>query len=95
MNTLLGLCVRPAGDLRQLWWALPTSALARRLRPLAITPAGAYCGQPAYETDLLYLACLIALVLGGSGPFSLESILLKLPSSNERQERRPPCGCET
>ena len=31
----------------------------------AVTAAGAQFGQPGYETDLLYLACLAALVLGG------------------------------
>jgi putative oxidoreductase len=39
----------------------------------AITPAGAQFGPPGYECDLLYIACLAALVLGGSGPFSLDS----------------------
>jgi putative oxidoreductase len=28
-------------------------------------------GPPGYECDLLYIACLAALVLGGSGPLSL------------------------
>src|SRR6185312_1550969 len=36
------------------------------IKLLAITPTGAHFGQPGYETDLLYLACLAALVLGGS-----------------------------
>jgi putative oxidoreductase len=45
------------------------------IKLLAVTPAGARFGQPGYETDLLYLACLAALVLGGSGPFSLDSVL--------------------
>lgn len=31
----------------------------------AVTAAGAHFGQPGYETDLLYLAGLAALVLGG------------------------------
>jgi putative oxidoreductase len=66
------------------------------IKLLAISPAGAQFGPPGYETDLLYLACLIALVLGGSGPFSLDSILLPMRfSSNEPKERRPSCGCET
>ncbi|HEX5460629.1 MAG TPA: DoxX family protein [Steroidobacteraceae bacterium] len=47
------------------------------IKLLAVTPAGAHFGQPGYETDLLYLACLAALVLGGSGPFALDSILLR------------------
>jgi putative oxidoreductase len=42
-----------------------------------ITPQGAHFGQPGYETDLLYLACLVALVLGGSGPFAVDGWLLR------------------
>jgi putative oxidoreductase len=41
----------------------------------AITAAGAQFGQPGYETDLLYLACLAALVLGGAGPWSVDALL--------------------
>jgi putative oxidoreductase len=32
-------------------------------------------GPPGCECDLLYLACLVALVLGGSGPFAIDSFL--------------------
>jgi putative oxidoreductase len=42
-----------------------------------ITPNGARFGQPGYETDLLYLACLVALVLGGSGPLAVDGWLLR------------------
>jgi putative oxidoreductase len=41
----------------------------------AITPNGAQFGPPGYETDLLYLAGLLALSLGGSGPFALDNWL--------------------
>ena len=44
----------------------------------AVTAAGAQFGQPGYETDLLYLACLGALVMGGSGPFALDGLLAKI-----------------
>ena len=40
----------------------------------AVGPDGAHFGQPGYETDLLYLAGLAALVLGGSGPLALERL---------------------
>ncbi len=40
----------------------------------AITPQGARFGQPGYETDLLYLAALAALVLGGSGPLAVDRL---------------------
>jgi putative oxidoreductase len=37
--------------------------------------AGAHFGQPGYETDLLYLAGLIALAIGGGGAFSLDKYM--------------------
>jgi len=40
----------------------------------AVTQAGARFGQPGYEADLLYLACLAALALGGSGPFAVDGV---------------------
>src|SRR5215472_6591597 len=43
----------------------------------AVTAAGAQFGPPGYEVDLLYLACLAALVLGGSGPLAIDSLLAK------------------
>lgn len=55
------------------------------IKLLSVTPAGAHFGQPGYETDLLYVACLAALVLGGSGPFALDSILLRR-KGNERRD---------
>jgi putative oxidoreductase len=41
----------------------------------SVTAAGAHFGQPGYETDLLYLAGLAALVLSGSGPFALDRLI--------------------
>lgn len=37
-----------------------------------VTPAGPQFGPPGYETDLLYMAALATLVLGGSGPFAFD-----------------------
>jgi putative oxidoreductase len=37
--------------------------------------AGAHFGQPGYETDLLYLAGLVALCVGGAGPMSIDGLL--------------------
>lgn len=44
------------------------------IKLLAVTPAGAKFGPPGYECDLLYLVCLVALVLAGSGPFSVDEV---------------------
>jgi putative oxidoreductase len=43
----------------------------------AVTAAGAQFGPPGFGTDLLYLACLAALVLGGSGPLAIDGLLAK------------------
>ena len=51
----------------------------------AVTAAGAHFGQPGYETDLLYLLGLTALVLGGSGPCALDHLLM-------RNRRKPRLG---
>jgi len=47
------------------------------IKIMAVTPAGATFGPPGYECDLIYLACLATLVLGGSGPFSIDGFLAK------------------
>jgi len=41
----------------------------------AVTSAGPQFGPPGFEIDLLYLACLAALVLSGPGPFSVDGML--------------------
>jgi putative oxidoreductase len=45
------------------------------IKLIAVTAAGAQFGQPGYERDLLYLACLAALVLGGSGPWAIDGVI--------------------
>jgi putative oxidoreductase len=47
------------------------------IKLMAVTAAGAQFGPPGYETDLLYLACLAALVLGGSGPLAVDNLIRK------------------
>jgi putative oxidoreductase len=44
------------------------------IKLLAVTAQGAQFGQPGYECDLLYLACLAALVLMGAGPWSVDRV---------------------
>jgi putative oxidoreductase len=50
---------------------------------ITVTPAGAQFGPPGYEVDLLYLACLAALVMGGPGPFAVDTFIRR------RREHRP------
>lgn len=45
------------------------------IKLLAVTKAGAQFGPPGYEINLLYIACLAALVLGGSGPLSMDRFI--------------------
>lgn len=45
------------------------------IKLIAVTASGAQFGPPGYECDLLYLACLAALVLGGSGPLAIDGLL--------------------
>ena len=47
------------------------------IKLMAVTAAGPQFGPPGIETDLLYLACLAALVLAGSGPLAIDGLLAK------------------
>src|SRR6266576_3595366 len=47
------------------------------IKLMAVTATGAQFGPPGYECDLLYLACLAALVLGGPGPWAIDGLLRK------------------
>ena len=47
------------------------------IKLLAVSAAGAQFGPPGYEVDLLYLACLAALVVGGSGPWAVDTWRLR------------------
>jgi putative oxidoreductase len=47
------------------------------IKLIAVGATGAQFGPPGYECDLLYLACLAALVLCGSGPWAIDGLLRK------------------
>ena len=47
------------------------------IKLLSVTSGQAQFGPPGYEVDLLYLACLAALLLGGSGPLAIDNYLKK------------------
>jgi putative oxidoreductase len=47
------------------------------IKLLAVTSGRAQFGPPGYELDLLYIACLVALVVGGSGPLAIDKYLTK------------------
>jgi len=43
------------------------------IKLMSYDAVGAHFGQPGYETDLLYAAGLLALCIGGAGPWALDS----------------------
>jgi putative oxidoreductase len=45
------------------------------IKLMAVTPAGAQFGPVGYECNLLYLASLAALVMGGSGPLAIDELI--------------------
>ncbi len=47
------------------------------IKLMAVTAAGAQFGPPGYEVNLLYLACLATLVMGGAGPFAVDGLIGK------------------
>ncbi len=51
------------------------------IKLIAVTAAGPQFGPVGYEVNLLYLACLMGLVLGGAGPFALDAFLQARTSS--------------
>jgi putative oxidoreductase len=55
----------------------------------SVDAAGAHFGQPGYETDLLYLAGLATLVLGGAGRWSVDGLLARFARSPLVERHRP------
>jgi putative oxidoreductase len=47
------------------------------IKLMSFTGGRAQFGPPGYEVNLLYLACLAALVFGGSGPMAIDDYLRK------------------
>ncbi len=47
------------------------------IKLIAVTASGAKFGPPGYEVNLLYLACLAALVMGGAGPLAVDRLIGK------------------
>ncbi|MDF2813426.1 MAG: DoxX family protein, partial [Microvirga sp.] len=49
------------------------------IKLMSYDASGAHFGPPGYETDLLYIAGLMALAIAGAGPFSVDSYLRRRP----------------
>ena len=44
------------------------------INTIGLTPEGPQFGPPGYEINLLYIAGLVALILGGAGPLSIDAL---------------------
>jgi putative oxidoreductase len=47
------------------------------INTIGLTAAGPQFGPPGYEVNLLYIACLLALILGGAGPLSIDRLFAR------------------
>ena len=59
------------------------------IKLLAVTATGAKFGPVGYEVILLYIACLAALVIGGSGPFAIDGLVRKRFEAQTSTSRIP------
>jgi putative oxidoreductase len=59
------------------------------IKLLAVTATGAMFGPVGYEVILLYIACLAALVIGGSGPFAIDGLIPKRFGARTSSSRIP------
>ena len=57
--------------------------------PISLTLTGIQLGTPGYEIALLYLACLTALVLGGTGRLALDMLFAKRPAWDKARVETP------
>lgn len=69
---------------------LPYGFTSIKLR--AVTAAGPQFGPPGYETNVLYIAALATLILGGPGPLALGSRRARAWSDGARRSRVSETG---
>jgi putative oxidoreductase len=56
------------------------------IKLVAVTESGPQFGPPGYEVALLYLASLAALVVGGSGPLSIDGLRTPRQPAGRRRD---------
>src|SRR5262249_37977066 len=54
------------------------------INTIGLTETGPLFGPPGYEINLLYIAGLIALMLGGAGPLSIDGLLGRKGDTSQR-----------
>jgi putative oxidoreductase len=65
---------------------LPYGFSSIKLR--AVTADGPEFGKPGYETDLLYLAALATLTLGGAGPLTIDGLIAQRTAHHRESAHR-------
>jgi len=64
------------------------------IKLLAVTATGAKFGPVGYEIILLYIVCLAALVMGGSGPFAIDELVRKRFEARTSTSRMPSAAVQ-
>ena len=54
------------------------------INTIGLTEDGPKFGPPGYEVNLLYIAGLLSLILGGAGPLSIDRLLARRKNLSER-----------
>jgi putative oxidoreductase len=54
------------------------------INTIGLTPDGPQFGPPGYEVNLLYIAGLLVLILGGAGAWSIDRLLARRKNVLER-----------
>jgi putative oxidoreductase len=65
------------------------------IKLIAYDGSGAHFGQPGYETDLLYVAALLALCFGSAGPLSLDGYVSARRTVDGRDDTEPALAVRT
>jgi putative oxidoreductase len=55
------------------------------IKTIGLTPQGPVFGPPGYEITLLYICGLIALLISGSGKFSMDALLAKRHAQDQER----------
>ena len=63
------------------------------INTVGLTPDGPQFGPPGIEVNLLYIACLVALTLGGAGIFSIDRLLARRKQEKAGRVPEAIAGC--
>ena len=62
------------------------------INTIGLTRDGPQFGPPGYEVNLLYIAGLLSLILGGAGGLSIDRFLWRKEESSERPDEQEQAG---